>query len=596
MHNASHRLAENESERDQPADPNSDLPATRALTGCVLSLLILWTLLGNFTVCAAVIRYRHLRSKVTNIFIVSLALSDLLVALLVMPWKAAAEVAGFWPFGDFCDTWVASDIMCSTASILNLCMISVDRYWAISSPFRYERKMNRSVAFVMVGVTWTVSVVISFVPVQLQWHKAGITGITASGGDLTGDITGFNVSWLNQLRPMEEENAGVVQHWKCDTSLSRTYAISSSLISFYIPVAIMLVTYTRIYRIAQVQIRRISSLERAAVHAQNCRSDPHVEVDADGHVHSLHTHPTRSKHRCSIFHPTTGSPKNYPPYHHNHYHHSDLPQPHRVLRYSIKKETKVLKTLSIIMGVFVFCWFPFFVLNCTLPFCPGPGRPTSSFHNKTPSYCVSETTFDVFVWFGWSNSSLNPVIYAFNAEFREAFLRLLGCRGDSVCFGGWPTSATRIDTVVLASNEAAVTGMGKKNSLNAVEMGVAYITGCATDRGSVTSRVLPDPVRGRMFQTPVVNRNGLVMEPVNHTGDCKAIFATCSGDIPGTVDPAREKGDRVDSPSMMSPAPLMDRSGTVTRPDPLCDCHIKDCESDVTGMKRQSKMIPSHTF
>uniref|UniRef100_A0A3Q1G6N6 D(1B) dopamine receptor n=1 Tax=Acanthochromis polyacanthus TaxID=80966 RepID=A0A3Q1G6N6_9TELE len=314
------------------AGSREELPAHRVLTGCVLALLIVWTLLGNFTVCAAVYRYRHLRAKVTNIFIVSLALSDLLVAVLVMPWKAVAEVAGFWPFGSFCKTWLACDIMCSTASILNLCVISVDRYWAISSPFRYERSMNKKVASVMIGVTWTVSLVISFVPVQLNWHR---------GGSVDGS---------------------------CDSSLSRTYAISSSLISFYIPVAIMIVTYTRIYRIAQMQIRMISSLERAAEHAQSCRSD---------------------------------------------------------LRVSIRKETKVLKTLSIIMGVFVCCWLPFFILNCALPFCPGPGAPGA----QRGPYCVSEKTFDVFVWIGWSNSSLNPVIYAFNADFRDAFLRLLRCRG-----------------------------------------------------------------------------------------------------------------------------------------------------------------------
>uniref|UniRef100_A0A3B5K3F7 D(1B) dopamine receptor n=1 Tax=Takifugu rubripes TaxID=31033 RepID=A0A3B5K3F7_TAKRU len=320
-------------------------PAHRALTGSVLALLIVWTLLGNFAVCTAVFRYRHLRAKVTNIFIVSLALSDLLVALLVMPWKAVAEVAGFWPFGAFCKTWLSCDIMCSTASILNLCVISVDRYWAISSPFRYERTMNRKVASVMIGVIWIVSVVISVVPVQLDWHRAEI-GI-------------------------------------CDSSLSRTYAISSSLISFYIPVAIMIVTYTRIYQIAQIQIRMISSLERAAEHAQSCRSD---------------------------------------------------------LKVSIRKETKVLKTLSVIMGVFVCCWLPFFVLNCALPFCPAPGAPGT----QRRSLCVGEKTFDVFVWIGWSNSSLNPIIYAFNADFRDAFLRLLRWRTGGCC----PAVCAAMETVM----------------------------------------------------------------------------------------------------------------------------------------------------
>ncbi|CAL1608565.1 unnamed protein product [Knipowitschia caucasica] len=313
----------------------------RCVTGAFLSLLILWTLCGNVLVCSAVLRFRHLRSKVTNIFIVSLALSDLLVALLVMPWKAVAEVTGHWPFGAFCDVWVAFDIMCSTASILNLCMISMDRYWAISAPFRYERKMTQRAAFVMIGVSWTLSVLISFIPVQLQWHKA----------------------------------AGAEQHVdeNCDSSLSRTYAISSSLVSFYIPVAIMIVTYTRIYRIAQMQIRRIATLERAAEHAQSCRM---------------------KRLECVQ---------------------------HSSLKSSLKRETKVLKTLSVIMGVFVCCWLPFFVLNCLVPFCEKPGAHRSA-------ACVSDTTFNVFVWFGWTNSSLNPVIYAFNAEFRKAFASLLGCR------------------------------------------------------------------------------------------------------------------------------------------------------------------------
>uniref|UniRef100_A0A3B5B2C5 D(1B) dopamine receptor n=1 Tax=Stegastes partitus TaxID=144197 RepID=A0A3B5B2C5_9TELE len=356
------------------AGSRDELPAHRVLTGCVLALLIIWTLLGNFTVCAAVYRYRHLRAKVTNIFIVSLALSDLLVAVLVMPWKAVAEVAGFWPFGGFCKTWLACDIMCSTASILNLCVISVDRYWAISSPFRYERSMNKKVASVMIGVTWTVSLVISFVPVQLNWHRAEI-------GDPAAEVVAHHAGRIDG---------------SCDSSLSRTYAISSSLISFYIPVAIMIVTYTRIYRIAQMQIRMISSLERAAEHAQSCRSD-------------------RST------------------------------QSHRELKVSIRKETKVLKTLSIIMGVFVCCWLPFFILNCALPFCPGPGAPGG----QRGPYCVSEKTFDVFVWIGWSNSSLNPVIYAFNADFRDAFLRLLRCRGQR-CLAA---VSAAVETM-MASNEA----------------------------------------------------------------------------------------------------------------------------------------------
>uniref|UniRef100_A0AAV2JRE5 G-protein coupled receptors family 1 profile domain-containing protein n=1 Tax=Knipowitschia caucasica TaxID=637954 RepID=A0AAV2JRE5_KNICA len=64
----------------------------RVLVGCVLFLLIVSTLLGNTLVCAAVVKFRHLRSKVTNFFVISLAVSDLFVAVLVMPWEAITEV------------------------------------------------------------------------------------------------------------------------------------------------------------------------------------------------------------------------------------------------------------------------------------------------------------------------------------------------------------------------------------------------------------------------------------------------------------------------------------------------------------------------
>uniref|UniRef100_A0A665VPQ3 G-protein coupled receptors family 1 profile domain-containing protein n=1 Tax=Echeneis naucrates TaxID=173247 RepID=A0A665VPQ3_ECHNA len=319
----------------------------RVLVGCVLFLLIVSTLLGNTLVCAAVVKFRHLRSKVTNFFVISLAVSDLFVAVLVMPWEAITEVTGTWLFGRFCGVWIAFDIMCSTASILNLCIISMDRYWAIASPFKYERKMTHRVAFVMIGVAWTLSILISFIPVQLNWHQAG-------------------------EEEEEEATDDALVLMTCVANLNKTYAISSSLISFYIPVVIMIATYTRIYRIAQTQIRRITSLERAAEQAQN-----------QGHGVNRNQ---QQQHRAND---------------------------EASLKSSFKKETKVLKTLSIIMGVFVFCWLPFFVLNCTMPFCDPP--------------CVSNSTFTVFVWFGWANSSLNPVIYAFNADFRRAFTTILGC-------------------------------------------------------------------------------------------------------------------------------------------------------------------------
>ncbi|NWS25884.1 DRD5 protein, partial [Polioptila caerulea] len=326
------------------------------VTAACLSLLILCTLLGNTLVCAAVLRFPHLRSKVTNLFVVSLAMSDLLVAVLVMPWRAATDVLGFWPFGAFCDFWVAFDIMCCTASILHLCLISVERYWAIANPFCYQRRVTHRVAFLAIGVAWLLSLLISFIPVQLQWHKD------------------------RELLSRQRFN-GSVEVGSCDSSLSRTYAISSSLISFYIPVAIMLGTYGRLFRIARRQLRRISSLETPAGCARSCRGSSDCSRETS-------------------------------------------------LKNSLKKETKVLQTLSIIVGVFVCCWLPFFVLNCLVPFCD----PELGALGALP--CASPAVLSAFTWLGWANSALNPIIYAFNAEFRRAFASLLGwgclCPGSAV--------------------------------------------------------------------------------------------------------------------------------------------------------------------
>jgi len=119
----------------------------------VLFSFCLATVLGNALVIAAVTRERYLHT-VTNYFIMSLAVADCLVGSIVMPFSAAVEMQSDrrWLFGrdlwyltkdsipthsniftfQFSidsDVWHSFDVLVSTASILNLCVISVDRYW-----------------------------------------------------------------------------------------------------------------------------------------------------------------------------------------------------------------------------------------------------------------------------------------------------------------------------------------------------------------------------------------------------------------------------------------------------------------------------------
>ncbi len=71
----------------------------------------------------------------------SLACADLFVGLIVMPFAIVQVIYGeYWPFGKtYCDLWHSIDICASTASILDLCVIALDRYSAITNPISYHR-------------------------------------------------------------------------------------------------------------------------------------------------------------------------------------------------------------------------------------------------------------------------------------------------------------------------------------------------------------------------------------------------------------------------------------------------------------------------
>ncbi|KOC65062.1 Octopamine receptor beta-3R [Habropoda laboriosa] len=132
--------------------------------------IIVTALIGNALVIASVRRHRKLRVP-TNRYVVSLAAADFLVAVCAMSFNASVELTGHWMFGRImCDVWSSLDVYFSTASILHLCCISVDRYYAIVRPLEYPAIMRRLTVTCMLGSAWLLPALISFIPIFMGWY------------------------------------------------------------------------------------------------------------------------------------------------------------------------------------------------------------------------------------------------------------------------------------------------------------------------------------------------------------------------------------------------------------------------------------------
>ena len=137
-------------------------------------------------VVAAVALERSLAGT-QNWFIASLAVSDILVGLFVMPLSLTYELLGYWPFGSvLCDLWLSIDVLLCTASILNLVLISVDRYCSITRAVSYAHFRTRRRATGMIAVVWGLSAVICFPPLA-GWKRPQPAGsvVAFEGGGVT---------------------------------------------------------------------------------------------------------------------------------------------------------------------------------------------------------------------------------------------------------------------------------------------------------------------------------------------------------------------------------------------------------------------------
>ncbi len=155
-------------------DYEAHSPEHRIISSAGIMILILIALLGNTLVCLAVYQSKNLQSNV-NYFVVSLAISDLLVGMISMPIWMVFELTKFenLPNGITAESltkgWTFVDILSGVASISNLVAISFERFWSIRSPLSHRMCMSNSYVIANAFIVWIYSVIVASVYISL-WH------------------------------------------------------------------------------------------------------------------------------------------------------------------------------------------------------------------------------------------------------------------------------------------------------------------------------------------------------------------------------------------------------------------------------------------
>ncbi|XP_033839997.1 5-hydroxytryptamine (serotonin) receptor 2C, G protein-coupled-like 1 [Periophthalmus magnuspinnatus] len=384
----------------------------------LILVIIALTIGGNILVILAVSLEKKLQNA-TNFFLRSLAVADMLVGILVMPISLINILYDYaWPLPlSLCPIWIYLDVLFSTASIMHLCAISLDRYVAIRNPIEHSRFNSRTKAMLKIAAVWTISIGVSMPIPVIGLHNEDKVFVNGS-------------CVLNEER----------------------FMLIGSFVAFFIPLVIMVVTYCLTIQVLQRQ---------ATVFLSETRSSSQQPLHQTTLTSGLQPPPTFSIPQIN----TLAPPEDLRP----------LPQSRRntlgclrgseggsILRsisvadsisvlpssegasqlsspaggnprgssseggssgrkgmmQAIKNEKRASKVLGIVFFLFLIMWCPFFITNVTSVLC-----------RDSCDESLLHDLLNVFVWVGYISSGVNPLVYTlFNKTYRRAFSNYICCR------------------------------------------------------------------------------------------------------------------------------------------------------------------------
>jgi len=186
------------------------------------TLIIVTSLTAYVIIILTLYVNRRLRTT-CNYFIVSLGVADVMIVTMVMPVNIALLQGTLRLTSRAQCLFLATINLVSISAVsLNLCTVSVERYFAIAYPFKYEAFVTTKTTAVIIGAVWFYALFAALLP-PMGWQSQPTT----------------------------------VHRQICVGDLDESYILFLSIGSFFLPAFIMVFTNAIVYRIATNQAKRV---------------------------------------------------------------------------------------------------------------------------------------------------------------------------------------------------------------------------------------------------------------------------------------------------------------------------------------------------